>query len=198
MSFAYRESTVLAALLVLVAALIPILISENGTKSIPDHENVPGNHPGTSLANFQWRSLLSTFWATISIPLHAISIPVQALVSATLVVLHPIILAFKFMFAIIFFPFKLLIGLAMLLYPIYVFLGAACIVGLVTGIIGKHTLQLLVYLWREKPSGAKPIEGKDTPRGRNQKRKDVGAQAYYNRRKTRRYVNTFAFTVNPF
>ena len=99
---------------------------------------------------------------------------------AIVTVLSPAILAFKYILAVILFPLKFIIMLAKVFYPIYVFLGVACVVGLITGIAGKYTLRLIVEsLWSSKVED----RTKGSVRSRNRKRKDVGAQSYYQGRK---------------
>jgi hypothetical protein len=71
--------------------------------------------------------------------------------------------------------------LARALYPIYVFLGAACLVGFTTGVIGKNMIMGFASLWKSKTDDTVVKE-----RGRNRKRKDVGAQSYYDRRQTKK------------
>lgn len=204
MSFLYRESTVLAVLLVLIAALVPIFIADNTKPAVihpnpsspaitpgASHTNIVHDHRtlstvSTSLADVRWRDVFFTILGVILTLVHAIITPATIILSGVLVVLYPAILAFKFMFAIISFPFKIVYMVFKALYPVYVFLGAACIVGLTTGVVGKETLRGIVRLWRTKPEDQ--VEGYQEPaaRGRNRKRKDVGAQPSKYRRRVKR------------
>ena len=176
MSFAQRESVVLAALLLVVAALIPSFIQANEPKVViqadPSSSPLPPSH-----FQFQWHWITTTL-GILATPLQIILVPLQAILSFVYAVLYPLVVAFRFVFGVVMFPITLMAAAMKMLYPIYVFLGAACVLGLMTAYISRILFELCIRSWGERSSteSAKELDGRTKERGRNMKRKDVAAR----------------------
>jgi hypothetical protein len=190
-----NESLTVVSLLILVAALIPtflafierppVMASEPTVKIVTSTAGSQG--PVAARSDFTIIINLVRGAAASVLPIIAygfrlawnlLTRPLLALLSVVATILWPVYYALETLALILFFPIKVTASIGKFLYPLYVFVGAACVVGLSVALFVRGVAALTIFLVRDDSPAPQEEKRKENlvaspHRGRSRQSKEV-------------------------